>query len=96
MPAGLQTFNADGSVQVDVTSRLTRWVGTYTVAASRAAWTFFPVAGMSLDGWAAFVAFLPHQANIQIVNGGFQVRRSEQPQGGSDLPVNYTVIVFRY
>lgn len=96
MPAGLQVFSG-GVVTVDITDRLTRIVGVYTVSAVRGSWTTQAVSGMVNDGtWAVVVAGSQLDASSRIISGGFQVRRAEQPGAPyPGTPVSLTCIVFR-
>ena len=41
MAQGLQTFNADGSLDVDITNRLPRFLGSVSIPASKASGTIY-------------------------------------------------------
>lgn len=74
MSYGLRVWDAAGNVTVDITDRLTRIHGVYTlnVPANVSGWRSFPIPGLTLDGtWGAlifydFIAF-------RLVAGNFQI-----------------------
>lgn len=73
MPAGLQVFAPNGVLRLEITDRLTRFVGTYTLPAwNDAGVRFVAVSGMTDDGY--WVVTLPSpDYYYQIVNGGINV-----------------------
>lgn len=73
MPAGLQVFNANGALRLEITDRLTRLVGTFTLPAwNDTAVRFVPVIGMSDDGFWVITLPCPDYY-YQIVDGGINV-----------------------
>lgn len=95
MPQGLQTFYADGRIQLDLTDRLTRFItsGTYTPPAGTGLRTaFVSVPGMANDGtWIAIASSGPGAGNpVTIVSGGFNVACYDS-FGGPSLTNYYSV-----
>jgi hypothetical protein len=62
MPAGIQIFNADGSVHVDITTRLTKIIGALTIDGS---------AGSGSISHAAFSLGIPWVFPLGWVSGTF-------------------------
>ena len=71
MSYGLQVFDANGGVMVDVVDRLTRIHSVYSVTVPANTSTLYLVAGMTNDGtWAAFVNSIGMFATVSVEVGG--------------------------
>ena len=90
MSYGLQVFDANGGVVVDVVDRLTRIHSVYSVKVPANTSTLYLVAGMTNDGtWAAFVNSIGMFATVSVEVGGFRATN----RGGADL--NMRIVVLR-
>lgn len=89
MSFGLRVWNEIGQVNVDVTTRLTRFVGVIK-ATSSLNWKFIPVVGMTADGaWGVIVTAIHY--SVRVVEGGFEFRNTQ-----TDYPWDINFLIFRY
>lgn len=87
MSFGLRVWDSSEVETVDLTTRLTRFVGVFELTGS-AAWQFISVPEMTADGtWAAVVTRL--EFSVRVTNGGFEVK------GATSFPWPVSVLVFR-
>lgn len=90
MSYGLQVFDTNGTVVVDVIDRLTRIHSVYSVVVPANTSTLYLVPGMTNDGtWAVFVNSIGMFASVSVEVGGFRATN----RGGADLNMRIVVLM---
>lgn len=90
MAYGLQTYLADGSPQLTITDRLTRYISSHSVSLAPQASQFISVPGMSTDGtWC--VTGYTGTCFIIISTDGFSVKNAS-----ANTSYSFNLFVFRF
>lgn len=94
MSYGLQVFDANGGVVVDVSDRLTRLHSEYAVTISPGQTVFVSVPGMATDGTWAIVhdSLILYYVSITMVASGFTVLFNPAWSGGAST---FSFVVMR-
>lgn len=91
MTQGLRVWNASGNLMLDVTDRISRYVGNFpfTIPANQRT-VFIPIAGVEASSWFAYSpTFIG--GNCIPTTGGFNF----EVLGASTTPRSGTIDVFR-
>lgn len=94
MPSGLQVFDENGNIVLDLTDRLFRYVGSGTITTSNGdvnahfkSSASVSVPGMSMDGsWLVQAYANGTEINVCVNSGGFQINASRK-----SLAVTYDI-----
>lgn len=89
MAYGLRTYDSAGNVVVDITDRLTRFVGSYSISVGANTTIFVSVPGMTNDGTWAYTGDVDW-LSVTISANGLSVRNLNTGQAFST-----TLQVFR-
>ena len=73
MAYGLRTYDSAGNVVVDITDRLTRFVGSYSISVGANTTIFVSVPGMTNDGTWAYIGDVDYMS-ITISTNGLSVQ----------------------